>query len=707
MQFPRSRKARRGSAILTLAALFCLSSLSFVSPGVSASAAVTQANGRIAFVSERSEAGGLDIYTMNPDGSGVTRLTTGRGPSLEPWRQVYNVSPAWSPDGTKIAFASNREPGSIEIYVMNADGSGLTRLTHDAVDDGQPAWSPDGTQIAFASGFTSIVSGNMHTTIAPQPNPPPGPQIHVMNADGSNRRQLTSGAYSVDPNWSPDGTKIAFHQSGQIFVMNADGSGQTQVTNEPTSSAYPAWSPDGTKIAFFGTRNNSYGIFVMNPDGSGVTRLTTSQAPEADPAWSPDGTKIAFTRRLIEGNRTNHEIYVMNADGSAQTRLTDFAGHDTEPAWQPAPATPAPQPHAEEWVPDWQTFRARVINTSTCNGTTAVRVRLIFPNSGYRVVDWGTVSHVGDQIFLDARIERWTGGSLQVITLVDNVYRLGELAPGTYTLVLRSYGNEHSRHQIVVRSDVPPSGNPLDDPEFFVRQHYLDFLGREADADGLAHWTNEITSCGDDAQCRERKRENVSAAFFLSIEFQETGYLVYRMHRASFGFPPPFASFLDDLRIVREGVIVGIGDWEERLAANKRAFVEAWVNRDLFQRAYGFRTNEDYVDTLLRAAGLNPQQAGRDALVAGLQNGTETRASVLLKIVEMEELRRREFNRAFVLMQYYGYLRRNVTDPPDHNTAGYDFWLAKLNEFNGDFIRSQMVLAFISSIEYRTRFCQQ
>ena len=361
----------------------------------------------------------------------------------------------------------------------------------------------------------------------------------------------------------------------------------------------------------------------------------------------------------------------------------------------------------ETWVPEASGFSANVVNVSTCEGQTAVRLRLTFPNGGYRVADWGTVSRAGNQIFLDARIERWTGGSIQVITIVDNVYLLGELAPGTYTLVLRSYGNEHSRHQIVVRGDVPQSGNPLDDAEFFVRQHYRDFLGREADADGLAFWINEIAACGDDATCRENKRANVSAAFFLSIEFQETGYFIYRLYRASLGFAPPFASFLDDLRTVREGVVVGVGDWQGRLAANKRAFVEAWINRDHFQRAYGFRTNEDYVDTLLRTAGLNPQQAGRDALVAGLQNGTETRVSVLLKIAEHEELRRREFSRAFVLMQYYGYLRRNITDPPDRNTAGYDFWLAKLNEFNGDFIRSQMVLAFISSAEYRARFCQQ
>lgn len=359
----------------------------------------------------------------------------------------------------------------------------------------------------------------------------------------------------------------------------------------------------------------------------------------------------------------------------------------------------------ETWVAAWSSFSAQVVNVATCEGATAARLRLTFPHAGYRVVDWGTVSRSGNHIFIDARIERWTGAAIQVITIVDHVYRLGELAPGTYTLVLRSYGNEHSRQPIVVRGDVPPTGHPLDDTEFFVRQHYLDFLGREADAGGLAFWMNEIAACGGDAACRENKRANVSASFFLSLEFQGTGYFVYRLYRASLGFPPPLASFLDDLRIVREGVIVGAGDWQERLAANKRAFVEAWVNREQFQRAYGFRTNEDYVDTLLRTAGLDPQQTGRDALVAGLQNGTETRASVLLKIVETEELQRREFSRAFVLMQYYGYLRRNATDPPDRSSAGYDFWLAKLNEFNGDFIRAQMVSAFIDSTEYRARFC--
>jgi aldose sugar dehydrogenase len=252
----------------------------------------------------------------------------------------------------------------------------------------------------------------------------------------------------------------------------------------------------------------------------------------------------------------------------------------------------------------------------------------------------------------------------------------------------------------------PPASNPIDGTEFFVRQHYHDFLNREPDASGLAHWTNEIESCGANAQCREVKRINVSAAFFLAIEFQETGYLVYRLYRMSFVRPPRFAEFIRDVQEIGRGVIVGQGDWEARLAANRRAFLDAWVLRPDFRADFDGLTNLLYVNRLFERIQVVPTAAERDALVAALDSGAKTRAQVLLEIADNATFKRQQLNRAFVLMEYFGYLRRNPDDPPDGHLGGYFFWLGKLEEFNGNFVAAEMVKAFITSTEYRARFGQ-
>ena len=250
----------------------------------------------------------------------------------------------------------------------------------------------------------------------------------------------------------------------------------------------------------------------------------------------------------------------------------------------------------------------------------------------------------------------------------------------------------------------PPATNPIDDTQFFVRQHYADFLNREPDAPGLQFWTNEIEGCGSNAQCREIKRINVSAAFFLSIEFQETGYLVYRLYDESFDRQPRYAEFLADTQEIGRGIVVGQGNWEQQLASNKQTFADNWVQRAGFKSAFDNLTNLDYVNRLYANAGVTPNAAERDALVMALNSGAKTRSRVLLDVADNAAFKQLELNRAFVLMEYFGYLRRNPDDPPDSNFNGYNFWLAKLNQFNGNFVQAEMVKAFIASDEYRKRF---
>jgi murein DD-endopeptidase MepM/ murein hydrolase activator NlpD len=252
---------------------------------------------------------------------------------------------------------------------------------------------------------------------------------------------------------------------------------------------------------------------------------------------------------------------------------------------------------------------------------------------------------------------------------------------------------------------VAAAANASDDAQFFVGQHYRDFLSREADASGLQFWTQGITSCGSDAACAQVKRVDTSAAFFLSIEFKETGYLVYKMYRASFNRMPKLQEFLPDTQSIGHGVIVNVGDWQQQLESNKKTFADQFVLRPAFTAQYpSSLTAAQFVDALNANTGNSLSSAERSGLVSDLTAGVKTRSQVLRAIAENSAFGKSEFNRAFVLMQYFGYLRRNPDDAPDNNLSGYNFWLTKLNQFQGNYVQAEMVKAFITSTEYQARF---
>ena len=265
-----------------------------------------------------------------------------------------------------------------------------------------------------------------------------------------------------------------------------------------------------------------------------------------------------------------------------------------------------------------------------------------------------------------------------------------------------------------------PATNPIDTAEAFVRQHYHDFLNREPDAAGLAFWSNQITECQQPgATCSaEVRRINVSAAFFLSIEFQETGFLVYRMYKAGYGnipggpVPVHISDFLPDTQQLGKGVVVGETGWELVLENNKQAYVLDFVSRSRFTTAFPTAlTPPEFVDALYSNAGVTPSTPERNAAInefggAGNTADSTARARALRRVAENSTLGQQETNKAFVLMQYFGYLRRNPNDVPEQtlNFDGYNFWLGKLNQFNGNFVNAEMVKAFIVSSEYRHRF---
>ncbi|HEX8149234.1 MAG TPA: PA domain-containing protein [Pyrinomonadaceae bacterium] len=262
--------------------------------------------------------------------------------------------------------------------------------------------------------------------------------------------------------------------------------------------------------------------------------------------------------------------------------------------------------------------------------------------------------------------------------------------------------------------DVGWAFNPVGDVNFFVRQHYLDFLNREPDTSGLTFWRDDVFGCGTDKACTEVKRINVSAAFFLSIEFQQTGNLVYKMHKAGFGnlagkpVAVRRADFIADTRTIGSSpaqVIVGQTGWEQQLETNKQAFALAFVQRAAFQSAHGGQAAGAYVDSLFDNAGVTPTAQERQAAVGAFAaGGAAGQAAALRSVAESGSVSGKTFNEAFVLMQYFGYLQRDPDSGPDSDFVGYNFWLGKLNEFNGNYIAAEMVKAFITSTEYMDRF---
>jgi VCBS repeat protein/Calx-beta domain-containing protein len=281
------------------------------------------------------------------------------------------------------------------------------------------------------------------------------------------------------------------------------------------------------------------------------------------------------------------------------------------------------------------------------------------------------------------------------IAIVDDGYAEG---PETFTIGLNSpsgatLGTQSTATVTIQDNEGASNGvNPIDQTNFFVRQQYIDFLGREPDPGGFAGWTSSINNCsGDTTQC---DRIHVSQLFFQSAEFQTRGYFVYRFYPVAFGRKPDYAEFVPDLASV-SGFLS-----DPQLEAAKVAFIANFMARPAFVSAYSFPNtptgNQQYVDALLNTAGVTllPSPATRQALINGLNNATLTRAQVLRQIVESAEVSTKYNHQAYAVMEYFGYLRRQ----PD---GGYLAWIAVLDGSNDP---RGMVTGFVNSIEYRNRF---
>jgi Tol biopolymer transport system component len=288
-------------ADLVLATVFLLCTV-----GVALSVQAEASSGVIAFVKEGRQPG---IYTIDPSGAMLTRVTNGQ-----------DYRPRWSPDGTHIVF-QRFSSSSIDsdIYVMNADGSDVQRLTQLGTAY-QPAWSPDGSRIVFGSGL-----GRQS-------------EVFAMNADGTDQVQLTHDQFAdTVPAWSPEGNTIAFasrrHRNVDIYLMAPDGSDVRRITRARAKDLNPDWSPDGSHLVFHSHRHSNWDLYTILPDGSGLKRLTDRPAAEWAPAWSPDGTRIAFTNLLFDSGV--EDIAVMTVGSHILVRYVFPDSLELEPDWQP------------------------------------------------------------------------------------------------------------------------------------------------------------------------------------------------------------------------------------------------------------------------------------------------------------------------------------------------------------------------------------
>lgn len=372
--------------------------------------------------------------------------------------------------------------------------------------------------------------------------------------------------------------------------------------------------------------------------------------------------------------------------------------------------------------------------TEVLNATTKVNLTVTRTGSslGSATVNYatanGTASDRSDYLATIGTLAFAAGETTKTISVFIVDDRLGE-GPETFTVALSNPVGcalaTPSITTVTINSNEASNGtNPVKDAtfnsDFFVRQHYVDFLNREPDSGGLAFWKNEIDSCTTQS-CRETKRINVSAAFFLSIEYQKTGFLVERLYKVAFGnglatstlggshlIQVPIVrlnEFLADTQQIGRGVVIGQPGAEQLLENNQQAFVAEFVQRSRFLVEFPVSmTATQFVDKLNANAGNVLSAIERNQLVNDLAFGSKTRAQVVRAIAEDADLISVETNRAFVLTQYFGYLRRNPNDAPDADYTGYDFWLGKLNDFHGNFVAAEMVKAFIVSGEYQGRF---
>jgi uncharacterized repeat protein (TIGR01451 family) len=570
-------------------------------------------------------------------------------------------------NGVSVTFtapasgASGTFPGPSATAVASTNSSGVataTTFTANGIGGSYNVTASIGTSLPTALFALTNNKASTATAVAASPNP------------SNSSQSVTFTATVTSASGIPTGT-VQFKDGGA-------GIGSPQTLN-------------GSSVATFATSSLSAGVHAITADYGGDAGFLTSTGTLSGGQQVGSIVRFSTDPYNTTENSGSTTITVQRIGDLSQAVTVDYSTPDDSSAMTVPPC-------------------------STANGVASSRCDFEVTSGTLRwAAGDGASKTFTVLINQDNFVEGPEGLTLTLSNLTGGA---GFPVPGATT----------STATLTIADDVTePATNPVDDTDTFVRQLYRDFLNRVPDAAGLAFWKDNIDKCNDPArrpagmslvQCLEVQRINTAASFFLSIEFQNTGFFVERMYKAGFGdISPPtvpvpvrFTNFLSDTQQISAGVIVGQGSWQTQLENNKTAFALAFVQRAAFLSRYPALTSATaLVDSWNTNAGSVLSDSERSALISELSPSPadpNLRASVLKKIAENATLQQREFNRAFVLLQYFGFLRRNPDAAPEPglNFAGYNFWLNKLNQFNGNYIDAEMVKAFLSSFEYRKRF---
>jgi hypothetical protein len=501
--------------------------------------------------------------------------------------------------------------------------------------------------------------------------------------------------------------------SGSLTGTNVNG---TRELGEPAHAGYMGdksvwytWVSPFNGQATFDTIGSNFDTTLAVYIGPAVNQVLNVAQNDDIVAGTNKASRVQFN--VTAG--TTYRVVVDGWNGEYGSITLNWTSSGTTPTPTPTP-TPSPTPTPTP-TPQAGIVTGRVLEAAT-------------PLPGVLVGLWQ--NGVVLQTMTTGADGRWTFSG----AVVGQFYNTLFAKPGyTFSPPSLIYPMAQINQDMGDVSATKVNGNPIDASDFFVTQHYKDFLSRLPDSSGLAFWTNNIETCFLLNSCREVKRIDTSSAFFLSIEFQQTGYLVERIYKVAYSdtigismFPSQhpisapivrFSEFLSDSQTIGQGVIVGQGNWQQQLETNKQAFTLEFVQRSQFITTFSTSlTPAQFVDLLFANAGITPSSADRTTAInefggAATSADVVARSRALRDVAENATLNQQEFNRAFVLMQYFGYLRRNPNDAPDSDYTGYDFWLTKLNNFTqpGDDVlvrvqKADMVKAFIVSAEYRHRF---
>jgi hypothetical protein len=558
--------------------------------------------------------------------------------------------------------------------------------------------------------------------------------------------------YTVAPNDGKDGPRRTFVDiGGQQLAISQQGSpaclaGATQISIGQTLSGSLTTSDCTAAQPNRLTAFEDIYTFTARAGQRVRVEMSTTGSPGIDTylyLFGPDGSLVAENDDIVLGQNTNSRIPVAAgqfltlpatgvytiaattfdtaATGSYTVRLSDNAAANTV-ALSSAAYTVDEGTGGNGLGVDGTGFRVvTVTRTGDTTGTATV---------DYATSD-GTATRLKDYEQALGTLVFAPGETSKSFTVFVDDDAFAE-SPETVTLTLSNavgttLGATQTAALTINSNDAVSGPSPVRaqsfNSAFFVRQQYLDFLNREPDTSGFNFWQGQLTNCSNPPPADLMVcRVNVSAAFFQAIEFQETGFFVYRAYKAAYGDATSpnvpgtvpvirLNEFLPDTQRIGQGLIVGTPGWEQVLAANKQAYALEFVLRPRFLTAFPLTmTSAQFVEQLVTRAGVTLTAGERDALIAQLNsnaNVAAARAAVLSAVAENAQLRATgttEFRRAFVLMQYYGYLRRNPDDAPNSDFTGWSFWLSKLNEFNGNFVQAEMVKAFLESTEYIDRF---